>query len=63
MKVYEVQQLLSGSWHKVGLLKTKAAAHKYMNTFNTKIEVHPTRVVERRVLSMKDIEKEDYEDL
>ena len=61
MKVYEVQlQVSNGVWNRVGILKTKAAAIKYMNSFNTKIEVYPTRVVEIKVLNMKDI-KDDLQ--
>ena len=47
-KFYEVQQRDgSGRWNKVGFFKTKKAAEKYCAEFNTKVVVHPTKIVER----------------
>jgi hypothetical protein len=55
MKIYEVQQKLSGSWTKVCLLETKEAAQKYAESINTKVEIYPVRIIEREVLGLEDI--------
>ena len=48
---YEVQQRDgSGRWNSVGYFKSEKAAKQYMDEFNTKTEVHPTKIVEREFL-------------
>jgi uncharacterized protein YbdZ (MbtH family) len=56
VKIYEVQQKLSGSWTRVCLLETKEAAQKYVESINTKVEIYPVRITEREVLSLENLE-------
>ena len=50
-KFYEVQQRTgSGHWTRIGFVKTREEAEVLMSSFNTKVTVYPTRMVERKFL-------------
>ena len=53
MKFYEVRQKNTT----VGFFKKRKLAEKYVELFNTKVEVSPLEIVEREFLTKKDLEK------
>lgn len=51
MKFYEVKQ---GS-QSLGFFRTRSLAEEYEKTFNTKVMVYPTNIVEHKFKTKKDI--------
>ena len=59
MKIYEVQQQASNSyWNTLAFISSKEDAEKYRLLYNTKVMIHPTKIVEHNVLSLKDFKDE-----
>ena len=59
MKIYEVkQQTNSLQWHTLAFLREKEDAEKYRLLYNTKVVVYPTKIVEHKLLELKDFEDE-----
>ena len=57
MKFYEVKQQLNNLyWQSMGYFKTKELAEEYEQTFNTKVVLYPTKIVEHEFKTKKDIE-------
>ena len=58
MKFYEVKQRMNNlNWHSLGYFQEKSLAKKYEKLFNTRVLVHPTRIVEHEFLAEKDFEE------
>ena len=49
-RFYEVQQSTGYDWHQVGYFRTKQAAEKHIQEFNTKVMINPLRILEREFL-------------
>lgn len=47
MEFYELQQVAGGRWTHLGFFRTAKGAREHEKRFNTKTQVHPTRIVER----------------
>ena len=59
MKIYEVKQQMSNlNWNTLAFLKNKTDAEKYELLYNTKVVVHPTKIVEHVLTELKDFEDE-----
>ena len=59
MKIYEVKQQTSNlQWHTLAFLKKREDAEKYRLLYNTKVVVHPTKIVEHKLTEFKDFEDE-----
>jgi UDP-galactopyranose mutase len=59
MKVYEVKQQMSSlRWRTLGFLLKKKDAEKYQLLYNTKVVIYPTKIIEHKLLEIKDFEDE-----
>ena len=56
MKFYEVKQQLNNlQWLSCGFFKDKALAKRYEKSFNTKVVVYPTKIIEHEFLTEEHI--------
>ena len=63
MKFYEVRQITGYTWNTLAFLRKREDAEKYESLFNTKVVVHPTRIIEHEFKKLKDFEDELEESL
>jgi len=57
MKFYELKQQLNNmQWTSLGFFKKRAEAEKAQSLYNTTVVVYPTKIVEHKFRTRKDLE-------
>ena len=57
MKFYELEQRMNNMhWHSLGFFKKREDAELAETQYNTGVVVYPTRIVEHRFMTRKDLE-------